>query len=820
MLQTIWQDVRSAARSLRHSPGFAAAAVGTLTLGIGANTTIFSLAEAVLLRTLPVTAPGELFFVAHRDGDDVGTAANFPWYERVQRRTGAFAGVTTYTIRDFKVDTGDGLDQVVGQYAAGNYHAVVGVPIALGRGFSSEPDRPPASSPIAVISDAYWARRFGRSPDVIGRTLVIGGRPVTIVGVTAPGFEGLQPGRSIAVTLPLSLRLETDPEYVSASDSWYNMPIVVRLNTGGSAAAAESLLRADFREHMSQEGIGFGRGSDGQLQRVATLLPAARGVDRLRREYERPLQLFAGMVAVVLLIACVNVANLLLARGTARARELAIRLAIGASRRRVIRQLLVESILLALTAGLLGYLLAGWGARFITAVLRTGQNPTVIDAQHDASVLIFSIALATITGLTFGLVPAFRATKLDLTPALRAGAHGAVRGRFGGRKTLVAAQVALSVVLVFGAALLVRTLQNLHTVEGGFDRRDVVLFALDSLDTSFPRERMAPLCADVLDRVRARPGVSSASCSTMSPVDTMSQTIPISHPQPPPGPNAGDVYSNRITPQYFQTFGIAVVRGRLFTDRDAADSPRVAIVNETFARHFFPRGDALGQTVAFFRAVVLPATIVGIVRDAKHDLRGAPPRMIYQPLAQIPEPPQTPPILTVAVRTSSPLALAGAVRQDVRALTRDVAVTYVRTMDEQIRAALVSERLLATLGISFGGLALLLACIGLYGVMAYDVSRRTRDIGIRLALGARRASVLVSVLRGAATVTAAGLVVGLAAAGFMSAVVSRLLFGVEPRDPATLAIAAGILSATALLAGYLPARRASRVDPIRALRTE
>jgi predicted permease len=816
MLRAIWQDLRFAARSLKHSPGFAAAAIATLALGIGANTTIFSLVEAVLLRTLPVSAPEELFFVAHRDGEDVGLASNFSWYERVQRRTEPFAGVTNYTLRDFKVDTGDGVDQVVGQYAAGNYHAVVGAPMALGRGFSSEPDRT-VGAPIAVIGDAYWARRFGRSPDVIGRTLLVGGQPVTIVGVTAAGFEGMQPGRSIAVTLPLSLRIREDPGYATARDAWYNMPIVVRLKPGVDAAAAESLLRVDFREHMSQEGIGFGRGRDGQLQRVAALLPAARGADRLRLEYERPLQLFAGMVALVLLIACVNVANLLLARGAGRARELAVRLAIGASRRQVIRQLLAESLLLALAAGLAGCLLAGWGASFITAILRTGQNPIVIDAQPDASVLLFSLVLSTVTGIAFGLVPAFRATQLDLTPALRAGAHGGARRRFGGRKTLVAAQVAVSVVLVFGAALLVRTLQNLRTVDGGFDRRDVVLFALDSLDTAFPRERMATLCADVLDGVRNRPGVSAAACSTMSPVDTMSQTAVIGRPQPPPGPNAGDVFTNRITPGYFQTFGITIARGRAFTGRDLAESPRVAIVNEAFARYFFPGMDALGQTIAFGRDAVLPTTIVGIASDAKHSLRGAPPRMVYQPLAQSPQPP---PILTVAVRTSSPAALAAGVRQDVQALTRAVAVTYVRTMDEQIRAALVSERLLATLGIGFGALALLLACVGLYGVMAYDVSRRTRDIGIRLALGARRSRVLASILGGAAAVTGAGLVAGLAAAGLASAVVSRFLFGVEPRDPATLAIAAGILGATALLAGFLPARRASRVDPIRALRTE
>jgi predicted permease len=814
MLESIWQDVRYAARSLGRTPGFAAAAIVTLALGIGANTAIFSLIEAVMLRTVPVRAPEELYFVAHRAADDteISTNSNFPWFERVQQRTDVFAGVAAYNIRNFKVATDAGVEQVTGQYVSGNYHALIGVPMALGRGFSTENDRAAGSSPYAVISDRYWARRFGRSPGALGRTLTVGGLPVTIVGVTAAGFDGLASGRFVDVTLPLSIRIQDQPDFVSWTDAWTGMPLVARLKPGVSLSTAESVVQTEYRQHLSMpEMRGFGRG------RTALLRPAGRGADRLRDEYGMALRVLTAMVGIVLLIACVNVANLLLVRGAAGAKDIALRMSVGATRRRVLRQLLTESSLLALCGGAVGFLLAGWGTRFVAGILRSGQDPVFIDVEPNVTVLVFAAGLSMLTGIAFGLAPAVNATGVDLKTTLKGGASSTPDGRRR-RRVLVAAQLALSVVLLFAAALLVRTLQNLRSVDAGVTTNNVLLFALDAFDSPFPAEGMGPLCDELVARLRRQPGVLNGSCSTMIPIDEGSDTYALGLPTPPPQPNAEDVYGNNITPGYFRTFGIEVLRGRPLNDRDLSNAPQSAVVNEAFVRFYFPGQDALGQTIGLGRNGARRMTIVGIVKDAKQELRSAPPRMVYLPLAQAPQSSRQ---LTVALQTSqAPDALAGTIRPELQALTRDVAVRYVRTMKEQIDAALVSERLLATLSGAFGALALLLACVGLYGVISYDVARHRRDIGVRLALGANRASVLATVLGDAARITAAGLIAGVGAAMLLAEAVSRFLFGVSPHDPATLAIAALVLGATAMLAGYLPARRASRLDPAVALRAE
>jgi predicted permease len=421
----------------------------------------------------------------------------------------------------------------------------------------------------------------------------------------------------------------------------------------------------------------------------------------------------------------------------------------------------------------------------------------------------------------FGLLPSFNATRVSLTPALKqsdtsAGSH---RRQFG-RQVMVAAQIASCLVLVFGAGLLVRTQRNLQHVRGGFATENILVFALDANDTTFPQDRMVELCSNAIERLRARADAMSASCSTMSPVDTAFEMRVLGIPTPPPGRGADQVFANTVTPEYFRTFGVDLVRGRLFTAQDTRSTPRVAIINEAVARAYFPGVDPIGRAIAFgskpdpARAV----TVVGVVRDARQTLRQTPPKMVYQPLAQILQPPD---LLTAAIRTpSDPEPIAGFVRREVAALSPDAAVTWVRTMQQQIDASLTSERLLALLSTAFGALTLLLACIGLYGVLSYDVARRSRDIGIRLALGAERSTILKDVLRQTATITSAGLLAGLAAAMVTSQLVERFLFGLTPRDPVTLAITTIMLAISALLAGYLPARRASRIDPAVALRAE
>ena len=819
MLDRLLQDTRYAMRSLRRTPGFVAAAIATLALGIGANTAIFSLINAVVFRSLPLSAPEQLYYVAHGvGGAQISTISNFPWFERVRAHDDVFAGVTAYNNRDFKVTSDQGAQRVYGQYASGNYHAVIGAPMTLGRGFALEDDRAVTNSPIAVISDAFWNRRFNRDPQVIGKTLLVGGQPVTIVGVTAPGFEGMAPGRPIDITLPLSMRIRDEPNFLTSLDSWTNMPIVVRLKPGVEPRQAQAVIETAFREHVSQPGIGFARTPRGL--RTARLQPAAHGQDRLRTDYQVPLTVLMGMVGAVLLLACVNIANLLVVRGTSRAREFAVRIALGATRRRLVRQLLTESLLLAVAGGAVGVLLAGWGTRFVTTLFLENQNPIAIDVQPEGTVLLFAAGLSFVTGIAFGLIPAWRATLVAPTGALKQTSLGAAPRASRGRRVMVAAQIAVSVILVFGAALLVRTQRNLSNLDGGFETENVVIFSLDARDTTFPLERMTALCTDTLSRLRRQVPTIGATCSTMSPIDTAFEGRVLGIPAPPPGPGANQVLVNTATPEYFETYGIGLVRGRLFTRQDTALSARVAVINESLARTFFGDSDPIGQRLGF-NSRPDPArmmTVVGVVRDARHSLRETPPKMVYQPLEQTAEPPEA---LTAAIRTTGdPGPVAALVRQEVRALSPDVAVVWVRTMRQQIAAATTSERLLATLSTAFGVLALLLACVGLYGVISYDVASHTREIGIRLALGAERLAVLGSVLRPTIAIIELGLALGVVGALITSRLVDTLLFGLTSRDPLTLTATAVALGVAALLAGYVPARRASRIDPAVALRAE
>ncbi len=822
MIDSLLTDIRYAARSLRRTPAFTATALLTLALGIGANTAIFSLVNAVMLRPLPVPDPDALVFVGSRNLSAADTSVNLlsnpAWLQRIRQETTIFSGVAAYNVRDFKVTSADGVEPVVGQYATGNYHTLVGVPMALGRGFATENDFAAGSSPIAVISDKYWQRRYQRQADVLGMQIVVGGHPVTIVGVTVAGFDGMQPGRSIDITLPLSIRVQDEPDFVESLDSWTNMPIVARLKPGVSAAAAAPIVDAAYREHMSRPGIGFGRARDGRFMLSAAVVPAGRGADRLRREYAPALRVLTAIVFVVLLIACVNVANLCLARSEARAGGVVMRLAVGASRWRIARQLLTEAGLVAVAGGLIGFAAATWATRSFAALLAQSQRPVAIDLQPDGRVFAFTLAVAALATLLFGLVPALRATRSAPPSQLaRTGSTNARRSR--GRLVLVAAQLALCVVLLFVAGLLVRTLRNLQAVDNRFTSDGVVAFAIDANDSGFPLERMGELCTQAIDRLRL-PGVIATSCSTMTPLDTAREVRTLGLPALSPGRTNRDVLANGVSPGYFAAFGIDAIRGRLFTDADRAGAARVAILSEAAARHFFAGQDPLGRQIAFgsrpdpSQAI----TVVGVGRDIRQELRAAPEPMVYQPIGQMRIPPD---YLVGAIRTvDEPSSITTRVRGVVRDLSTQLAVGWVRTLREQMDAALVTERLLVGLSVAFGLLALVLAGIGVYGVIAYDVTRRTREIGIRLALGALRRAVVGAVLRQTATIVVPGIVVGLAGAVMASALVETFLFGITPRDPVTLAMTALVLGAIALAAAYVPARRAARVNPAIALRAE
>jgi len=827
------QDVRYAIRSMRKAPGFTTAAVFSIALGIGANTAIFTLLDAVLLRAMPVKDPQQLYFLAHDPGEKVNTSANYPMFERY-RNIEAFSGVTVYSTfaQNFRVGTADGDETVDGQFVSGNYHGVVGVPIAMGRGFTSEADRAASPDLIAVISDSYWTRRFGRSPDVLGKTLFIRGRAVAIVGVTAPEFYSLEPGLRVDVTLPMSMRALDQPGFLDDHTGFISLKIVGRLRPGETEAHARAAIDTVFRQFMSEPEQQWVYQAASKLSfRSAALVPAAKGSDDLRRQYAKPLNVLMAMVGVVLLIACANVANLLLARATVRRKEIAVRLGVGAGRARLIKQFLTESLLLALAGGTLGLVLAFPATRAILSLFNAGPISVRLDLQPNFTILGFTTLVSLFTGAAFGLVPAVRATRVDLTPTLKEnGGSFAPGGRSTVGKLLVASQLALCVIVITAAGLLVRTLQNLKTLDAGFRKDNVLLFNVDTAAVGFPAAQRQLFYTDLLERLRARAGVLSTSLSKRSPLDFSSELRRIEVPGFQTKEVQG-VSTNIVTPDYFETFGIALVRGRLFSAQDQSDTPKVALVSDSMARFYYGELDPTGRSFFLGGGRQRTAlTIVGVVRDLRHErLRvTTPPRMVYTPLAQagvgFSGAAETLQRLTAEVRTSGDArtlrALAASVRDEARALNKTAVVSYIRTMDEQLDAALIQEGVLATLSTAFGALALLLAAVGLYGVMSYNVARRSREIGIRLALGAARATVLRAVLRETTVLAVTGIAIGLAIAFAATTAVSTFLFGLTPRDPATLLGSAAILLATTLVAGYLPAQRAARVDPMRALRTE
>jgi predicted permease len=819
----IGHDVRYATRVMLKTPGFTAAAVLSLALGIGANTAIFSLMDAVMLRTLPLANVDELVFIGHGiDPARAGVSSNYPLFERYQALTGVFSGVSAYATTGFKVAMPNGLESVAGLWVSGNFHGLLGVGVALGRGFGAESDRAVGSAMIGVISDGFWARRFGRDPGVLGRTLNVDGRAITIVGVTSPDFTGLVPGQQPELTLPVSVRALADTGFLDMHDTWTNLTIVGRLRRGVTPAAALAATDAAFQQYMSEAENQWIRQQAPEAFAQAQLVPASRGSGVLRRQYETALAVLMGMVTIVLLIASVNVANLLLVRSTARAKEVAIRLCVGGGRWRLVRQFLTESILLAVCGGALGLLVAVWGTNVIMGLFTVTESPLLLDVTPNPRVLGFAAVVSLVTGVAFGLLPALKATEFDLTPALKEGAPAMAGRRWTTAHALVATQVALSVLVLVVAALLVRTLYNLKSIDAGFTPGNLLLFTLDAYGTPVALDDLPRVYREIIERVRALPGVKTVSGSRSSPIHTSGNARALvlpAHIQAPDTVEGRGAWTNNVTPAYFDTLGIRLLGGRVFTDRDAATSHQVAVVNQTMARFWAGDGDALGSTLSFRGDPDDLITIVGVVEDTHQmNLREPPPRMVYTPLAQTTPPPTQ---LMIEIRTErDPAALAASAQAAVRAVSKDVVIRYVRTIDEQIDASLVRERLLAALSSGFALLALVLSAIGLYGVMSYSVTRRSREIGIRMALGAARARVLWQVLQQTAAMSLVGVALGVAAAFVVTKTLTVFLFNLSPRDPLTLAAVCAVLFATSLLAGWLPARRAARLDPLRAIRTE
>jgi predicted permease len=814
LVDDLCADLRYATRSLRRSPGFALVAVLSLALGIGANTAIFSLIDLVLLKPLPVRDPDTLVQVVTA-GEGGRGGANVPWFKGVAERRDLFSDVFAIRQNRFKVEVRGQLELVAGQFVTGTYYQALGVYPVLGRVLLPEDQRDEASNPVAVISYGYWQRRFGGDSGVLGTLLTIDRQPYTIVGVTGPDFFGLQQGWTMDVTMPLVTARYTDPR------NWVNLPVIARLRGGVDRVQAETSLGVTLHQFASNNAVP-NEDRRRLFQRV-TLLPFANGQGVLREEFLDPLRLLMGGVSILLLIACVNLAGLLIARNAARQRELAVRVALGASRLRIVRQLLTESALLAVLGVVPAVAFAWYGGNVLLAFVRPEYwGPSSLSLTLDARVLGFATAAAVVTTVLFGVLPACQATRLAIAPALASGFRQTAYPRIGLGRGLVISQFALSLLLVAAAVLFVRTLVNLAGTDAGFTRDGVLLVNVDEPGSDYANDRMRQFQREMRARLAALPGVVHATVATITPLNGNSNTRPIVvHGHAPRGHDDVVAQVNYVGPSYFEVFGIPLVEGRSITDRDEAKSPRVVVVSEGFARHYFGTASALGRLVAVGppRAAV-SFEIVGVAREVRYqDLRTDSRRTIYVPLLQALDVRQTQ--YEFALRTAGdPAGWVGTVRAEISRGRPTTPIAAVRSLTEQINTGLTREWLLAVLGAFFAGVALMLAAIGVYGLLAYAGARRVREIGIRLALGARPRWILWMTLRECLVLAVLGAVLGLGVASVALRGVGTFLFGLSSTDLGTLLSAAAVLVVVALFAGFVPARRAASVDPLVAIRCE
>ncbi|MFI5178441.1 MAG: ABC transporter permease [Vicinamibacterales bacterium] len=726
-----------------------------------------------------------------------------------------------------------------GEIVSGTYFQVLGVGAAIGRVITPEDDKR-GDGPVVVLSYDYWRTRFGADPKVIGQTITVNNNKLTIIGVSQAGFDGVDIGYVPSIRVPVLMKAQMTPNWDDVDNRrsrWVN--VFGRLRPGVTIDQAKAALQPYFHGILEQEVLDaafsgtttYTRGEF--LKGQVDLLDAAQGRSPIRKQLSQPLWLLLGIVGGVLLIACANVASLLIARATARQKEIAVRLALGAGRRRIVGQLLVESVLLAAVGGVLGLVIASWTTRFLLGFLPTSDTPHVISGAIDNRVLVFNFALSLATGLIFGLVPALRSTKPNLAPTLK-DQVGAVVGGGGGvrlRKGLVVAQVMVSVLLLISAGLFIRSLRNLRTLDLGLKTDNLIAFNLAPTLNGYTSLRTKQFDRQMLDRVSALPGVTGMTFAQMGLLEgnEWDSSISVEGYEPKPG-EAMNPFCNAVSPGYFRTMGIPLIAGRDFDDRDARfvegdpkaqlPSYKVAIVNESYAKHYFGDRSPLGYHIGFGTnpGTKTPIEIIGVVKDAKYmSVRDEIPRQVYFAFMEN----DTVGGAVMYVRTTSqPDAAFGAVRQVVRQLDPNIPIYNLRTMDHQIDQSLLNDRLIATLSTAFGVLATLLAVIGLYGVMAYTVARRTREIGVRMALGAVAGDVVWLVMREVLVLVGSGLALGLIASWGLSRFVSSQLYGVKGSDPMTMAGACLVLAIVAALAGYIPARRATSVNPVLALRYE
>jgi len=830
---TFLQDLRYALRMLRKNPAFTAVAVLTLALGIGANTAIFSLENAVMLKMLPVKNPGELVVVgdptevhSRRMGDPGVSVFSYPLYRDIRDGSSVFSGMLASGEAHRLRVTGDSIGEISGNttgvLVSGNYFSVLGVNALYGRVITPDDDSGPGAHPVAVVSYGFWKNKLGENPNIVGQTLRINNYPFTLVGVAPPGFYGDTVGDAQDLWVPVTMQ-----EQVISGRKWledYNaswLHVIARLKPGVTAenAAAnlnlllQQLVNGPLKAKLSKDDL------DNLKAARVPVTAGGGGFSDLRGDFQQPLLLLMVIVALVLLIACVNVANLLLARASSRRKEFAVRVAIGAAPGRIVRQLLTESILLAFAGGALGFLLARWGT---DALLKLSGNKD-LEASPDLRVFIFTAAVCLLTGLLFGLIPALRSRRVAAALTLKSGSQNGSSANAGWNwgKLLVTGQVAVSLLVLFVAGLLVHSLQNIRNVDLGYNREHLLVVSTDPLSAGYNNARTASFANQLAEQIGSLPGVRAVTSSKngLFSGSESGNTIKV---EGYTSKKEADLVAafDEVAPNYFHGVGIPMLLGRDIGLQDTETSPRVAVINETMAKFYFGKANPIGRKfIVDDPGSKGPVEIVGVARDARdHKLKGTIDRRFYLPLSQALG--QLPGVNFVVSTVGNPVAVAEAVRKQIKNLDANIPVNNIRSLNELTERAISDQILIARLSSVFASLALLLAAIGLYGILSYSVAGRTREIGVRMALGAQRGSVLKMILQEAGILVLVGVVIGIPSAILASRLFSSMLFGLKSTDPVSMLLVIAVLLAITLLASYIPARRATKVDPMIALRYE
>ena len=833
-MQRFRQDVRFAWRSLSKSPVFTLVALLSIAFGIGANTAIFTLLDQVILRSLPVKDPGKLVLL-YRVGSGYGNnrgdkALSYPMYEDFRDQNTVFDGVMCRYQGPLSFSANGATERIAGELVSGTYFQVLGVDAALGRLLTPDDNRRPGEHPVAVLSYKFWQNRFASDPNVIGKQIKLNDYPITIVGVSAKGFDGTDPSFSPDVRVPMMMKKIMTPgwdDLKNRRSTWAN--VFARLKPGVTLEAAQAQMNTTFHRILQMEVTekDFANTTPYVRQQFLKadlkLQAAANGKSGLRDRFSKPLWILMAVVGFVLLIACANVANLMIARASSRQKEIAVRLAMGARRAHIVQQLLIESLLLALAGAVAGTVLALVTVRILLSFLPSEGKEITLSAAPDLRVFLFTLGIAVFSAVLFGLIPALQATRSDLSVTLKNEANNlsGTGSQVSFRKMLVVAQVSLSLLLLIGAGLFIKSLRNLKQVNPGFRSSNLVAFDTDPMLNNYPPERTHQMYRDLLEKLRATPGVESAGAASVRILEDneWDSTISVEGYTAKPGEDM-QAFVNRLEPGYFGTLGIPLLEGRDFSLRDTGKEDTVAIVNRSFVEHYFGNQSAVGKHIGFGGnpGTKLKMEIIGVIADAKYTaLRDKVQRQMFVPEEQA----KGGIALTTFVRTTLPSEqMFNAIRSEMRRIDPNVPLYNMKTIDSQLDENLLQERLVAGLSSVFGIVATLLAVIGLYGVMAYTVVRRTREIGIRMAIGAVRGNVVWLVMKEVLVVIASGIALGAPVAMLLTRFVRSQLYGLEPTDIETLLIAVATLFIVGCVAGYLPAMKASRIDPMRALRYE